>query len=283
MENPGLQLIMAILPERDKQIYPEIKRVGDNVIGIPTQCVQSKHVHRTNPQVCANIALKINSKLGGINHVIDPGEKSPVFRESVIIFGTDLTHPSLNENGIPSIAAVAASMDANATKYCARVRAQNHRNGKGAQEIINDLAEIVKKLLIEFYRARSSSTVTESVRVSLTKFLLMRCGLYNRPVLCLKKIIARESLLLWFRSAIIRDCSVKTNEMKLAKQGMFLLVQQWTAVSHIRMNSTFICAVIMESRYISFNMTCRVFTLRMVIGSLIILCQTNPYLSLGTL
>ena len=167
MENPGLQLIMAILPERDKQIYPEIKRVGDNVIGIPTQCVQSKHVNRTNPQVCANIALKINSKLGGINHVIDPGKKSPVFREPVIIFGTDLTHPSLNENGIPSIAAVAASMDANATKYCARVRAQNHRNGKDAQEIINDLAEIVKELLIEFYRARSSSTGTESARVSL--------------------------------------------------------------------------------------------------------------------
>ena len=205
------------------------------------------------------------------------------FRESVIIFATYLTHPSLNENGIPSIAAVAASMDANATKYCARVRAQNHRNGEGAQEIINDLAEIVKELLIEFYRARSSSTGTESVRVSLTKFLLMRCGLYNRPVLCLKKIIARESLLLWFRSAIIRDCFVKTNEMKLAKQGMFLLVRQWTAVSHIRTNSTFICAVIMESRYISFNMICRVFTLRMVIGSLIILCQTNPYLSLGTL
>ena len=150
---PGLQLIMAILPERDKQIYPEIKRVGDNVIGIPTQCVQSKHVNRTNPQVCANIALKINSKLGGINHVIDPGEKSPVFREPVIIFGTDLTHPSLNENGIPSIAAVAASMDANATKYCARVRAQNHKSGKGAQEIINDLAVMVKELLIDFYKA----------------------------------------------------------------------------------------------------------------------------------
>ena len=150
---PGLQLIMAILPERDKQIYPEIKRVGDNVIGIPTQCVQSKHVHRTNPQVCANIALKINSKLGGINHVIDPGVKSPVFREPVIIFGADVTHPSPTENGIPSIAAVVASMDANATKYCARVRAQNHKSGKGAQEIINDLAVMVKELLIEFYKA----------------------------------------------------------------------------------------------------------------------------------
>ena len=149
---------------------------------------------------------------------------------------------------------------------------------------------MVKELLIEFYRANRKLKPTKIIfyrdGVSEGQFdqvLAHECGLYNRPVLCLKKIIARESLLLWFRSAIIRDCSVKTNEMKLAKQGMFLLVQQWTAVSHIRMNSTFICAVIMESRYISFNMTCRVFTLRMVIGSLIILCQSNPYLSLVTM
>ena len=85
VENPGLQLIMAILPERDKQIYPEIKRVGDNVIGIPTQCVQSNHVHRTNPQVCANIALKINSKLGGINHVIVIQVKNRLFFENLFL------------------------------------------------------------------------------------------------------------------------------------------------------------------------------------------------------
>ena len=149
---------------------------------------------------------------------------------------------------------------------------------------------MVKELLIEFYRANRKLKPTKIIfyrdGVSEGQFdqvLAHECGLYNRPVLCLKKIIARESLLLWFRSTIIRDCFVKTNEIKLAKQGMFLLVQQWTAVSHIRMNSTFICAVIMESRYISFNMTCRVFTLRMVIGSLIILCQSNPYLSLVTM
>ena len=145
-----MELIIAILPERDKQIYPEIKNVGENVIGIPTQCVQSRHVHvhPTTPQVCANIALNINSKLEGTNHVIDLGEKAPLFREPVIIFGADVTHPSLTENGIPSIAAVVASMDANATKYCARVRAQNHRNGKGAQERTDDLAGMVKELLI---------------------------------------------------------------------------------------------------------------------------------------
>ena len=144
---------MAVLPERDKDFYPEIKRVGDNVLGIATQCVQIRQAQQAKPQVCANLSLKINSKLGGINHVIDPSVKSPVFREPVIIFGADVTHPSPGENGIPSIAAVVASMDANATKYCARFRAQTHEKLRGAQEIINDLAAMVKELLVEFYRA----------------------------------------------------------------------------------------------------------------------------------
>ena len=150
---PELRLIMAVLPNKAKDLYSEIKRVGDIVLGIPTQCVQSKVVQQAKPQLCANISLKINSRLGGINHVIDPTEKSPVFREPVIIFGADVTHPSPTENGIPSIAAVVASMDANAIKYYTRVRAQRHEKQGGAQEIINDLATMVKELLIEFYKA----------------------------------------------------------------------------------------------------------------------------------
>jgi len=153
VEIPELQLIMVVLPDRSKNLYPEIKRVGDIVLGIPTQCVLSKHVQQAKPQLCANISLKVNAKLGGINHVIDPVEKSFVFREPVIIFGADVTHPSPPENGIPSIAAVVASVDSNATKYCARVRAHRYEKLGGAQEIIHDLAVMVKELLIEFYKA----------------------------------------------------------------------------------------------------------------------------------
>ncbi|XP_020617491.1 protein argonaute-2-like isoform X2 [Orbicella faveolata] len=152
VEIPDLQLIMVVLPERSKRLYPEIKRVGDIVLGIPTQCVLSKYVQQAKPDLCANIALKINAKLGGINHVIDLADKSPVFREPVIIFGADVTHifPS---NKIPSIAAVVASMDTNAAKYRAQVRAQSHYISGGFRDIINDLAAMVKELLIEFYKA----------------------------------------------------------------------------------------------------------------------------------
>ena len=140
---------MVVLPGSDKKLYSEVKRVGDGVIGIPTQCVQMKHVQQAKAQVCANISLGINAKLGGTNHVIDDSLK-PVFNEPTIVFGADVTHPSPTESGIPSIAAVVASMDYHASKYHECVRAQKHENGKGAQEIIIDLAEIVKELLIKF-------------------------------------------------------------------------------------------------------------------------------------
>ena len=162
MEIPKLQLIMVVLPGTDKRLYQEVKRVGDSVIGIPTQCVQLKLVQQAKPQVCANISLKINAKLGGTNHVIDDSVK-PVFTKPTIVFGADVTHPSPTENGIPSIAAVVASMDRHASKYQARVRAQRHDKGRGAQEIINDLAIIVRELLIEFYKANNKLKPAEII------------------------------------------------------------------------------------------------------------------------
>ncbi|XP_044181960.1 protein argonaute-2-like isoform X6 [Acropora millepora] len=146
---PALQLIMVVLPGFDKILYSEVKRVGDIVIGISTQCVQMKHVEQTEPEVCANISLKINVKLGRINHVLDDAVK-PVFNEPTIVFGAHVSYPSPTENGIPSIAAVVASMDYHALEYQARVRIQKHENGRGSPKIIIDLAEIVKELLIEF-------------------------------------------------------------------------------------------------------------------------------------
>ena len=140
---------MVALPVFDKILYSEVKRVGDSVIGIPTQCVQMKHVQQAKPRVCANISLDINAKLGRINHVLDDSVK-PVFNEPTIVFGAHVTCPSPTENGIPSIAAVVASMDYHASEYHARVRVQRHENGGGSQEIITDLAEIVKELLNDF-------------------------------------------------------------------------------------------------------------------------------------
>ena len=45
-------------------VYAEVKRVGDTLIGLATQCVQAKNVNKTSPQTLSNLCLKINVKLG---------------------------------------------------------------------------------------------------------------------------------------------------------------------------------------------------------------------------
>ncbi|KAF6775968.1 hypothetical protein AHF37_04519 [Paragonimus kellicotti] len=133
----GLQLIVVVLPGKTP-VYAEVKRVGDIMFGLATQCVQSKNVNKTSPQTLSNLCLKINVKLGGINSIIVPSVRPAVFREPVIFLGADVTHPPAGDKTKPSIAAVVASMDAHPSRYSATVRVQSHR-----QEIIQDLYPMV--------------------------------------------------------------------------------------------------------------------------------------------
>lgn len=50
-----------------------VKRVGDLDLHITTQCIQQKNVQGRNgpdPSTMANICLKLNAKLGGVNNLI---------------------------------------------------------------------------------------------------------------------------------------------------------------------------------------------------------------------
>uniref|UniRef100_A0A5K3FNC3 Protein argonaute-1 n=1 Tax=Mesocestoides corti TaxID=53468 RepID=A0A5K3FNC3_MESCO len=146
-QHTGLQLIVVVLPGKTP-VYAEVKRVGDIMFGLATQCVQSKNVNKTSPQTLSNLCLKINVKLGGINSILVPAVRPAVFREPVIFFGADVTHPPAGDKTKPSIAAVVASMDAHPSRYSATVRVQSHR-----QEIIQDLYPMVRSLLLQFYRS----------------------------------------------------------------------------------------------------------------------------------
>ncbi|XP_076371503.1 protein argonaute-2-like [Tachypleus tridentatus] len=143
----GLQLVVVVLPGKTP-VYAEVKRVGDTVLGMATQCVQSKNVNKTSPQTLSNLCLKINVKLGGINSILVPSIRPKVFNEPVIFLGADVTHPPAGDNKKPSIAAVVGSMDAHPSRYAATVRVQQHR-----QEHIQDMTSMVKELLIQFYKS----------------------------------------------------------------------------------------------------------------------------------
>lgn len=170
----GLQLVCVVLPGKTP-VYAEVKRVGDTVLGMATQCVQAKNVNKTSPQTLSNLCLKINVKLGGINSILVPGIRPKVFNEPVIFLGADVTHPPAGDNKKPSIAAVVGSMDAHPSRYAATVRVQQHRqNGSTTQgqsasdgsrprqltfartahdEVIQELSSMVKELLIQFYKS----------------------------------------------------------------------------------------------------------------------------------
>nr|AEF32751.1 ALG-1 [Ascaris suum] len=142
----GIQLVCVVLPGKTP-VYAEVKRVGDTVLGIATQCVQAKNVIKTTPQTLSNLCLKMNVKLGGVNSILLPAVRPRIFNEPVIFLGCDITHPPAGDSRKPSIAAVVGSMDAHPSRYAATVRVQQHR-----QEIISDLTYMVRELLVQFYR-----------------------------------------------------------------------------------------------------------------------------------
>ncbi|KOB76404.1 Protein argonaute [Operophtera brumata] len=143
----SLQLVVVVLPGKTP-VYAEVKRVGDTVLGMATQCVQAKNVNKTSPQTLSNLCLKINVKLGGINSILVPSLRPKVFNEPVIFLGVDVTHPPAGDNKKPSIAAVVGSMDAHPSRYAATVRVQQHR-----QEIVQEMSSMVQELLIMFYKS----------------------------------------------------------------------------------------------------------------------------------
>ena len=158
------------------RIHSQVRFDCNFILGIATQCVQVKNVNKTSPQTLSNLCLKINVKLGGINNILVPTMRPKIFTEPVIFIGADVTHPpaggqliighihtliTVSDKRKPSIAAVVASMDAHPSRYCAAVRVQRHR-----QEVIDDLATMIKDLMVEFYKA----THYKPVRIIVYRF-----------------------------------------------------------------------------------------------------------------
>jgi hypothetical protein len=141
------QLLLCVLPNTNVALYAEVKRVTDTVIGVISQCIQSKHMMAAKRQYCANVSLKLNVKLGGINSFLGGSQLSFIAERPTIVIGADLTHPTAGSSGNPSIAALVGSMDAQCSKYSTSIRIQ-----KKHHDIIEDMTDMVTELLRLFYQ-----------------------------------------------------------------------------------------------------------------------------------
>jgi len=148
-------IIMVILSNKDSAVYSSLKYVCDTKLDVLTVCVQADNIRKSQPQYFANVALKFNMKLGGVNHVLDPRSVAWLKETPTMLMGADVTHPSpLSIKGTPSIAAVVASVDNLYGQYPASMRLQI--GPKESLEMIKDLEGMVTERL-KAYHAKSGS------------------------------------------------------------------------------------------------------------------------------
>ncbi|KQK14411.1 protein argonaute 7 [Brachypodium distachyon] len=148
----NLQLLICVM-ERRHRGYADLKRIAETSIGVVTQCCLYPNLSKLTVQFVANLALKMNAKLGGCNVSLYnslPCQIPRIFSddEPVMFMGADVTHPHPLDDSSPSVVAVVASMNwPSANKYISRMRSQTHR-----KEIIEHLDVMAGELLEEFLK-----------------------------------------------------------------------------------------------------------------------------------
>jgi len=141
------KLVVVVLPEGGNDIYTAVKHFGDVTMGIATQCLKSGKCFRAKAQYYANVCLKINVKLGGINLIPDPASVAVLTdpHNPTIVMGADVIHPAPGSDGRPSFTALVGNVDSDTAKYIAECRVQTSR-----QEMIDDLEDMAKNILNKY-------------------------------------------------------------------------------------------------------------------------------------
>ena len=132
---PLPKMILFLLSRRDDFIYPGIKTICDTKLGVHSVCMQLdkalKDDLRKQDQYFSNVALKVNTKLGGINHTVDDHALGWLKTTPTMVVGMDVTHPSPTSiQGTPSVAAVVANVDDTFAQFPVSLRVQ-----KGREEV----------------------------------------------------------------------------------------------------------------------------------------------------
>jgi len=116
-----------LLQKKDDFINLGIKQLCTVKFGIRSQCLLLEKALNKSKQD-QYFALKVNIKLGGINHKLAGDALGWLTQEPTILVDTDVTHPGLSSvPGMPSIAGVVASIDKDFVQFTASLRLQNSK------------------------------------------------------------------------------------------------------------------------------------------------------------
>ncbi|CAG8510781.1 5078_t:CDS:10 [Acaulospora morrowiae] len=158
------QLIICVIRKKlkgDSGIRPIIKKTCGTILGVISQCIVASNIGSEKwRQICGNLALKINGRLGGTNSTLYNHELKFKTTTTPMVLGADVFHPGIEEKrkGQPSVAAVCASMDPELTRYVARYGMNKILNN----ETIEDIENMMKDLLEQF-RRRNDGALPEQI------------------------------------------------------------------------------------------------------------------------
>lgn len=165
------QIIMVILPPDSiqhridvEELYQRVKIASDQLIGVPTQCLQAsafgllKNVQPKNRESALhNLTKKMNAKMGGGHSILyTPPDRSRNFTYPLVgerpfmVLGADLTHPAPGSDDPRSVAGVVGSLDQYLSQFACRGLVQE--KGENGREVIMDLKSAVKDLLLAFFK-----------------------------------------------------------------------------------------------------------------------------------
>ncbi|KAF3787403.1 argonaute 7 protein [Nymphaea thermarum] len=128
----NLQVLICVIAYKHAG-YKVLKLISETEVGIMTQCCLGNNIERPNSQYLANLALKINAKVGGSNVALTTTLKAQCLGEDmhVMFMGADVNHPRPWDKVSPSIAAVVATKNWPAANiYEAKIRSQDNRKEK---------------------------------------------------------------------------------------------------------------------------------------------------------
>ncbi|KAL8769505.1 MAG: hypothetical protein Q9209_004566 [Squamulea sp. 1 TL-2023] len=138
------QVCIIALPSTDKALFDRIKTIADTKSGLHTVCVVGKKFAKDDPSYMANLALKINLKLGGVNQQSEDKKLGIILEGKTMIVGIDVTHPSPGSaSTAPSVAGMVASVTRDLGQWPAIMRVQK----AGAHEMISDLTMMLRSRL----------------------------------------------------------------------------------------------------------------------------------------
>jgi hypothetical protein len=106
-------LVLVVVPRKEALPYNVVKKLGDIDFGLVTVCMRSEKVISQQYGYFANVGIKVNLKLGGINHRVEDPTGGLI--QKTMFVGYDVTHPTNLAPGAgtdaPSLVGLVANID----------------------------------------------------------------------------------------------------------------------------------------------------------------------------